>query len=205
MHAPPTGSPGGPRAPPGSPGVPMDPWGATAKKEKYVFVSPQSFLNQIEQEIQKTSCAIEADSGCLFGTSDFPPSQNCPKLPKNNDPTLSSICCHGGNNPMFITFVNGEGPDNSMTNENPTPFILESIQKVPYFIPYLPVISPPTNNKEIYMSQENYTPIEETKLTLSYTGLYLFLIFYVLVFIALILVLCGLMFKNEKHMNLTGI
>lgn len=156
------------------------------KKQKYVFLSPQSFLNQIEQEIQKNNCAIEGDIGCVFGTSDFPPTQNCPKLPKNNDPTLSSICCHGGNNPMFITFVNGEGPDNSMTNENSGPISLESIQKVPYFIPYLPAVSPPMNDKQIVMLQENYTPIEETKLTLHYTGLYLFLIFYILVFIALI-------------------
>ena len=156
------------------------------KKEKYVFLSPQSFLNQIEQEIKDNGCAIESDSGCIFGTSDFPLSQNCPKLPENNDPNLSSICCHGGNNPMFITFVNGKSSDNSMTNENPSPFILESIQKVPYFIPYSPVITPPENKKELYISQENYTPIHETTLTLNYVNLYLFLIFYVLVFIALI-------------------
>lgn len=157
------------------------------KKQKYVFLSPQSFLNQIEKEIKDHSCAIESDMGCIFGSSDLPPADNCPKIP-SKDQTLSGICCHGGNNPMFITFVNGEGPDSSMSNENPYPFVLESIQKVPYFIPYTPDVNPPptSNDKDLVMTEENYTCIEETAFNPNELYLYLFLIFYILVFVALL-------------------
>ena len=154
------------------------------KKQRLVFVSPQSFLNQIEKEITDNSCAIESDTGCTFGTNDLPPSDNCPKIP-SKDETLSGICCHGGNNPMFITFVNGEGPDNSMSNENPNPFVLESIQKVPYFIPYTPQVSPPENNKEGYIT-EYYTSMEEKTFTSNELYLYLFLVFYIIVFFAIL-------------------
>ena len=148
------------------------------KKEKYVFVSPQSFLNQLEREIQENSCAIDTDTGCTFGNDDLPRPENCPKIP-SNDGTLSGICCHGGNNAMFITCINGQGPNNSMSNQNSLPFVLETIQKVPYFIPYTPEVNPPRNIKE------NYTCVEEP-VNVNEMYLYLFLIFYILVFAGLL-------------------
>jgi hypothetical protein len=149
------------------------------KKKKYVFLSPQSFLDQIESEIKSDSCAIQSDMGCAFGTYQLPVTQNCPKIP-SQDRSLSSICCHGGNNPMFITFVNGESPDKTLSNENSLPLVLQSIQTVPYFIPYSPVVNPPNPN----VSVENFISIQETKFVKNELYLYLFLIFYIFVFLS---------------------